>query len=201
MPVTPPVYGILSCQLKQTKTLFHSLYSNFVSCWNNVFHSCFLFLSSGSNLGSCIIFDHHVTLISFNLEPFLWLLYLSWPWFFWKVYKNYFIECPLIWFCLPFLVIGFRLFALAGLSWNWWLVLLSFISGGIWCWWSQHWWCLPWYLPGFSTEKVPFVSLQLINNLFRDTRSLCNVQMILISNHHSPLKGTRIVASWSNCWF
>lgn len=58
-----PVYGVLLWQAKQTKILIPSLYSKFVNCSNKVLHGSFIFLSSGSNVGSNIIFSCHVALI------------------------------------------------------------------------------------------------------------------------------------------
>lgn len=61
------------------------------------------FIAKRSSGKSCAMFSFHVSSVSFSVEqpcsPFSWS---SWPWHFGRVQAIHFVECPSIWFSLPF---------------------------------------------------------------------------------------------------
>lgn len=70
----------------------------------------FFFPGSGSGLGLHVAFHFQVALFSFSLQQFSSLLYLSWPWHFWRVQAIYLVAHPLLGLVWCFFIVKFRLY-------------------------------------------------------------------------------------------
>lgn len=151
-------------------------YSDFSGCRPTPFQSTVR--SKAVALLSCLL-----SLLQSGTGPQSW--FLSWPWHFWRVTVNYFVERLFIWACCLFMI-KLSWSILAKTSWKCGCDLLSASyqaarNADL----SPHWWCWRWSLveaapARFSHWKVTICPTVLNKCLVTDTLKLCRYPI----SHH-----------------